>query len=136
MCVCDNQTGLSCLSGGIYSDVTHNTIAEKENFHATSGFMKYCQHLRGFTWSVIVINGYFTHLRAFLNEIKLDFVFGILDHFNCTCTSKKGVLKAVIRHFNLIASVYICLFIINSWQIHCIRCSVLILLQIVKKSPL
>lgn len=90
VCVCDNQTGLSCLSSCIYSDVTHNTIAEKENFHATSGFMKYCQRLRGFTWSVIVINGFFTLLRAFLNEIKLHFfIFGILDHFNCTCTSKK-----------------------------------------------
>lgn len=45
-----------CLVQAVtYSGMTHNTVAEEENFHATSSFMDFCHHLRMFTkWSSCV----------------------------------------------------------------------------------
>lgn len=92
----DNQTGLSCLSTGINSSMTHNKKAKRESFHASSGFTEYCQHSHERVHMKCHCNKWSLHnfiLVSEWNQVSL-----ICWYSTYTCIWNKGVLKVLRTH--------------------------------------
>lgn len=97
VCVRDNQTGLSCLSSGINSSMTHNKIAKQESFHATSGFTEYCQHSHEVSLQLMVAPQFHIHFW-----MKSSFTHLLVSWTISTIHVYKLSIKSCIVHWVVI----------------------------------